>query len=175
MPELLKYVEDDDLFRFALPDTKPIISYLAVQPMLFPVWDRIARGLENPAEHDFFLERSRIYREYFELLAEQAAGRANLVSFEGYEVLMGKSHPLKPMMSLVGNLLWKKQPPFALIIQGGPIGVSISMRGNGEVDLAKLAQKYGGNGHHDSAAFVLPWGADIPWTYIENGDETPRD
>lgn len=172
MPKLLQYVEDDDLFRFALPDTKAVIGYLAVQPHTFELWDAIAHDLEHPEHAPKFLEKLHTYREYFDLLVEYTASRAKPVLFEGHEVYLVTVTPLKPFVSAVGNALRTKHPPFALLAHAFPGGMRVSMRGDGSVDLTKIAQKYGGNGHPSSAAFSLNWGEPLPWTSVEVDETT---
>lgn len=171
-PTLLDHVEDDDLFRYALPLTRELITFLEVQPQEFAVWDEFAKKLDAPAELETMLERARIYREYFELLAHYSVDHAKLVSFEGYEIYFGTTHPLKTMKSLVGNLLAKKQPPLALVVSVHPEGYGVSIRGDGSVDVAKIAAKFGGNGHPNSAGFLIPREGPFPWTLIPK-DETP--
>jgi uncharacterized protein len=171
MPNLLRYIEDDDLFRFALPETKAVIAYLAVQPHTFELWDAIATDLDNPEHAPVLLEKLHAYREYFDLLVEYTASRAKPVMFEGYEVYLVTVNPLKPFVSAVGNSLRTKHPPFALLAHAFAGGMRISMRGDDTVDLTKIAQKYGGNGHPHSAAFSLTWGDPLPWTPVDE-DET---
>ncbi len=172
-PQLLKYVEDDDLFRFADPDTHAVVSYLSVQPFTFEYWDEVMQKLEDPATREEFISKIRTFGEYFEMLAEFATEHVKLVSFEGYEVTFATAHPFKPMKSLVGNLLAKKHPPFALVVTAHPEGYGVSIRGDGSVDVSAIARKYGGNGHHDSAGFAIPAGGPMPWSLIE--DENTRD
>jgi oligoribonuclease NrnB/cAMP/cGMP phosphodiesterase (DHH superfamily) len=62
IPRLLAYVEDDDIFRFELPETKPFMSYLIIQPMDFKTWDDIVRKLEDPEERRKILEKASAYR-----------------------------------------------------------------------------------------------------------------
>lgn len=170
MPKLLQYVEDDDLFRFTLPETKAVLAYLAVQPHTFELWDAIATDLDNPEHSAKLMAKLATYREYFDLLVEYTASRAKPVLFEGHEVYMVTVNPLKPFVSAVGASLRQKYPPFALLAHAFPGGMRISMRGDDTVDLAKLAQKYGGNGHPNSAAFSLSWGDPLPWTAIEKDE-----
>lgn len=167
MPNLLKYVEDDDLFRFALPDTKAVVSYLAVQPHTFEIWDAIAHDLDNSVRSEKLMEKFRAYREYFDLLVEYTASRAKPVVFEGHTVYLVTVTPLKPFVSAVGSSLRTKYPPFALMAHAFPGGMRISMRGDGTIDLTKIAMKYGGNGHPNSAAFSLNWGDPLPWAPVE--------
>jgi oligoribonuclease NrnB/cAMP/cGMP phosphodiesterase (DHH superfamily) len=165
-PLLLNHVEDDDLFRFALPDTRALITYLEVQPQQFELWDELAQSLDDSAQREKMLERARIYREYFELLVQQSVEHAKLVSFEGTPVYFATAS-LKTMKSLAGNLLAQKQGPFSLVVSAHPEGYGVSIRGDGSVDVAKIAQKYGGNGHPNAAGFLIPREGPFPWSIIE--------
>ena len=172
VPPLLAIIEDDDLFRFALPDTRPMMAYIGVTHFTFEFWDELARQLADPVESEALLTKVRTYREYFDLLIAQSVERAKLVMFEGYEIYIGQTHPMKPMVSALGNALAKKRGPLALVIQIRTEGLAVSMRGDGTVDLTIIAQKYGGNGHPSSAAFFVPWGTPFPWTPVPKDSDT---
>ncbi len=170
-PKLLNHIEDGDLFRFKLEDTRAIGTFIEVQPYDFAVWDQIVQSFDNPASYEAMLIKARAYAEYFELLAQLAADHAKLVSFEGYEVYYATAHPLKSMKSLVGNILCRKKGPFAIVVAAHPNGYGVSIRGDGSVDLTKIAQKFGGNGHHDASGFLIPREGPFPWTLLE--EEVP--
>jgi len=172
LPKLLSYVEDDDLFRFALSDTRAVVSYLAIRPYTFEAWDELAATLENPETASTFLEKVRTYAEYFELLAEYAVEHAKLVDFEGHRVYFATAHPFKPMKSLVGNLLAKKRGPFSLVVAAHPNGYGVSIRGDGTIDVSEIAQKYGGNGHKSSSGFLIPADGPMPWTLVKDDEDT---
>lgn len=171
-PILIDLVEDDDLFRFALPDTRNIMTYLEVQPLEFALWDSIAAKLDSPSEKELILEKARTYREYFDLLAKISVDHAKLISFEGYEIYFGYAHPLKSLKSYVGNLLARKKGPCALVVSAHPEGYGVSIRGDGSVDVSKIAQKFGGNGHKDSSGFLIPREGPFPWTLLENHEDS---
>lgn len=173
IPYLLSIIEDDDLFRFSNPDTKAVLAYLSVKPFTFEFWDELSRTLDDKEEAETLLHTIRIYREYFDLLVESSVDRAKLVSFEGYEVYAGQTHPNKPMVSAFGNALARKKGPMGLVLQIRKEGIAVSLRGDGSLDLTTIAKKYGGNGHPSSCAFLVPWGMSLPWTPVP--DETPRD
>lgn len=172
LPQLLAHVEDDDLFRFAIPDTRAVITYISAHPFTFEAWDGYAATLDDTATRETLLTTARAYAEYFELLANMAVESAKLVSFEGHEVYFANAHPLKPMKSLVGNLLAKKRGPFALVVSSHPEGYGVSIRGDGSVDVAAIAAKYGGNGHPSSAGFAISASAPLPWKLIEEDADT---
>jgi len=169
-PKLLDHVEDDDLFRFSLPDTRALITYLETVPFDFTVWDDVAKTLDDESKRDTLLVRARTYREYFERLAELSIERAKLVLFEGMEIYFAASHPLKSLKSYIGNELVKRHGPCALVVTPHPEGFGVSIRGDNSVDVAKLAQKHGGNGHPRSAGFLVPADKPLPWTYIHDED-----
>lgn len=164
-PLLLSFIEDDDLFRFALPETRGMLAYLGVHPFTFEYWDEVSQRLEN--DRTALLATTTAYGEYFELLAQKAVESAKLISFEGYEIYFATAHPYKPMKSLVGNLLARKKGPFALVVSAHPKGYGVSVRGDGSVDVSKIAYKYGGNGHPGSAGFHVSAESPLPWTLIE--------
>ena len=171
-PALLNFIEDDDLFLFRLSDTRSVLAYLGVNPFTFEFWDATATSLDDPIEGEKLIGTMRAYGEYFEKLAQLAADKANPVLFEGYEVMFATAHPYKPMKSLVGNLLAKAHPPFALVVAAHPKGFGVSIRGDGSIDVSQIAQKYGGNGHKSSAGFLIPAGGPLPWTAVENHENT---
>jgi len=172
VPHLLQIVEDDDLFRFSIPDTKAVLSYIAVKPFSFEFWDALVEELNDPERAEKLLTKIRIYREYFDMLIEQSVERAKLVSFEGYEVYIGQTHPMKPMVSALGHALAAKKGPMGLVIQVRSEGLAISMRGDGSLDLVPIAKKYGGNGHPYSCAFFVPWGITLPWTPVPKDENS---
>jgi oligoribonuclease NrnB/cAMP/cGMP phosphodiesterase (DHH superfamily) len=174
-PKLLEFVEDDDTYQFKRADTRAVLCYVTAQPMTFESWDKMALEFDDPTTSEAILQKARTYAEYFQILAEMSVEKACLVSFEGYECYFANAHPLKPLRSLVGNMLALKKPPFALVVSAHPKGYGVSIRGDGSIDVAAIAQKYGGNGHTSSAGFAVPADQPLPWTLIETEDENSGD
>lgn len=167
-PSLMKYLEDGDLYRYALPETRGIFSYLFVLPPAFSAWDDFALGLEDDIRRADILKKAEAYTEFFEALAKTSIERAKKVRFEGYEVYFAATHPDITMKSFVGNELYKKLPPFALVVTAHPDGFGVSIRGdNTLVDVSKIAEKYGGGGHPGSSGFFIPNGSTMPWIEID--------
>ena len=174
VPTLLTYVQEGDFYRFVLPDARNILSYIYTTEHDFRLWDELRERLESETERRKIIEKGATYTEYFEILVARLIARGKKARFEGYECYIGFGSDF--FASDVGNGLAKKLPPIALVINAqtdGGLRVSLRRDKNSDVDLAKLAQKYGGNGHPYAAAFSLPWGAPIPWTLLN--DETSRD
>jgi nanoRNase/pAp phosphatase (c-di-AMP/oligoRNAs hydrolase) len=172
VPELLRYVEDGDLYRFVLPDSRPILAYCYAQPFTFASWDALVTQMGDDTEKANIVARGLIYEEYRQILAKQIADKAWLVSFEGLEVLAVDAPRF--LVSDVGHLLAERKAPLALVVRAKRDGLRISLRGDGSINVATIAQKYGGNGHPNSAAFGVPLGAIPPFTTIHHHAH-PRD
>lgn len=167
IPNLMKYLEDGDLYHYVLPETRDIFSYLLVLPFEFSAWDELMLGLEDDSQRTGILKKARAYTEFFEALANSSVERAKKVRFEGYEVYFVATHPNITMKSYVGYELYTKLPPFSLIVTAHPNGFGVSIRGDNTVDVSKIAAKYGGGGHTGSAGFFIPNGNAMPWTEID--------
>lgn len=171
VPLFLKLLEDQDLFRHELPETVPLHSYLEVHPFSFELWDELVRMFDDTVMRELFLEKARAYAEYFELLADIAVQKAKLVTFEGHEIYFATCHPFKSLKSLVGNKLAKKQGPCSLVVSAHPNGYGVSIRGDGSINVAHIAQKYGGNGHPNSSGFLIPRSGPFPWELVKESEE----
>jgi oligoribonuclease NrnB/cAMP/cGMP phosphodiesterase (DHH superfamily) len=167
MPRLLAHIQDEDLYTFTMPDTRPVGVYLAAQEYDFALWDNIAQELENETTRAAFLEKANIYLEYFEKLVQISVDHAHPVVFEGHTVLLANSAPVRTLKSAIGNALLKKMPPFGLVMSVHPNGLGVSIRGDGTLDVSEIARKYGGNGHPKSSGFRIPWQMPMPFTSAE--------
>lgn len=175
VPVFLDIVMKADLYQMLTDDERAIISYAYAQPYSFSGWDTLTERVENPESRAEIIGRGRAYAEYFQLLATQIASRARRVRFEGHEVYLISAPRM--FATELGTQLRKKGGAFTLITRNdahGSMRVSMRAGDNKTVNLAELAQKYGGNGHPGSAAFSLEWGAPIPWEVIEH-DESSSD
>ncbi len=168
MPRLMQYLEDGDLYRFALPETRHVFTYLMTVPSDFAVWDELVATLEDDAKREELLTKAAAYDDFYEKMVAIAVEAAKKVRFEGYECYFANSLPSITMRSHIGNLLYKKLPPIALVVSAHPDGYGVSIRSDGtSVDVGALAAKYGGGGHAGSAGFFIPHGHELPWVEIE--------
>jgi uncharacterized protein len=172
VPRLMTYLEDGDLYRYSLPETRDIFSYLLVLPFNFIQWDKFVHDLEIDTARIEILKKAGAYTEFFNAFAEMSVERAKKVRFEGHEVYFVATHPNITVKSFVGNKLYTKLPPFALIVTAHPNGFGVSIRGDASIDVSKIAAKYGGGGHPGSSGFFIPNGSSMPWVEID--DENTR-
>jgi len=168
VPTLLKYVQDGDLYVFKLPDSRAILAYAYAQPFHFDSWDALAERFENAEERTAIIERGKIYSEYFQILVNQIANKAVLVSFEGYECYLATATS-DMFISDVGNRLATLKPPFGMVANFHTDMISVSLRSDPSIDVSAIARKYGGNGHPQSSAFRILWGDPLPWKILDEG------
>lgn len=173
VPALLQYIEDGDLYTFVLPHSRQILAYAYTSPLLsspFEFWDAFIAEMEDPAKLESIIHTGSLFEIYHEHVIDNGVRHAELVNFEGYECYLAGSS--SEFISDVGNHLVIKRPPIALIVSANATELRVSLRSDKSVDVAALARKYGGNGHPAAAAFRIPLGEPVPWTPIEENENT---
>lgn len=162
IPLLLQYIEGQDLWKFNLPNTTPIVTYIDSFDYNFTVWDKLVKDIENRTKRKEFIEKGIFMVSYKdELIKRIIEEGAKLVKFEGYETfVVNAPHEFASRISL---LLYTKNPPLAIRWSEEKDGVHVSLRSDGSLDVSKIAEKYGGGGHKAAAGFSLPSIHSFPW------------
>ncbi len=164
VPYMLLRVEDMDIWRFRYSDTWQAFLYLGLFNYNFKVWSKLAVGFENAKTRKKFIASGKLLKWHQDKMVENIVSKnAELVEFEGY-----KTYAINSCLfsSEIGHTLYKKFPPIAIIWSQRAGKKIISLRSNGSVDVAKLAEKYGGGGHKAASGFNLPGNAPLPWKYL---------
>lgn len=157
-PPIVDYVEDRDLWRHALPDTREINAYISTIPFEFEAWDKEQR---NWKIQRIVAQGSRVQKKV-EQFVREVAKNAIRVKFQGYEVPLVNA-PQVNISELVGHL--SHGEPFAMGWWQQRHGFSYSLRvdkASSDVNVAELAEKYGGGGHPTSAGFQVRLPIHIP-------------
>ena len=150
-PWLLQYIQDKDLWHWALPASREINAALASYPYNFHVWDEL-RQVTLEAE-------GRAILRYENELVGKITAEAALVSFHNETVPAVQSAMLT---SQLGERL-SAGYPFCVIWhdRDGRRYYSLRSREDG-ADVAAIATSYGGGGHTHAAGFSVPLGPDSP-------------
>src|SRR3989344_4801698 len=166
MPELCLYVEDSDLWKWQIPDSDKVLSYIdTVGKFEFEIWDSIALDLEQDEKRKEYAEKGGIIISFREKVIDiMIRDHAQLVNFEGYEVY--SINAPRFFRSEVGDKLSAMKPPFAIVWSYTKDDISLSLRSGG-FDLIPLVAKFGGGGHKTSANFRLPLGTPLPWKILK--------
>ena len=144
---LARYIEDRDLWRWKLPDSREVSAALDSHPKRFRVWDRL--DVETLAR-----EGTGILR-YIRTQAENLAGMAQEQELAGYRVPVVNT-------SLLGSetceALLERHPEAefaATYWEGdGRRHWSLRSRADGDFDVSQVAVKLGGGGHPHAAGFT---------------------
>lgn len=175
VPEILKFIEDRDIWRWSLAGSKETMAYFDLFDFNFYIWDDIIGKFdrEKLTRREFHKNGELLLRQWLALGEDIIREGAVLIEFEGYKIYSINAPHF--FASELGNILSKKMPPMAIVWQQnkfGNIGVSLrSERPGGSIDVSEIAKKYGGGGHKAAAAFRLKKGEPFPWKIIENEDE----
>lgn len=152
IPRLLQYIEDYDLWKFRLPHTREIAEAFSLYDMNFKTWEKIAHDFERKKERKYIEEGSVLLRSRDRRIG-RLIGFAEPIIFEGHKALLVNS-PF--YVSEIGHSIVKHGTPVALIWSRREGKVVVSLRSDGKtVNVAKLAERYGGGGHAAAAGFTF--------------------
>jgi len=163
VPLYLKYIEDIDLWEFKLPRAEDFMALSATVPFDLEKWDKIVEDFENEKKRNAFMDRGKNLLEYQKTIIDRLMENAEQIEFEGKSALAINSSVLS---SQIGNTIVKKGYDIGIVwfyTNDGGIKISLRSDKEGEVDVGKIAEIYGGGGHKSSAAFVLDEDEKLPW------------
>ena len=186
LPRLLACIEDQDLWRFTLLETRPLCRALRMAPFSFNTWDALVRTCEDPdspAYRELLVGGEAIDRQLQAEVRRLAEGQlpcparlrgepidALQAVRHGQPVITDGEHSWQAVTGLaananlvfaseLGNLLAARSGSFGLTWQLTTDGLAkVSLRSQGNLDVSVIAARYGGGGHRNAAGFRLPIG-----------------
>jgi len=184
VPLALLHIEDQDLWRFALPHTRTFCRALRLQPFKFASWHELVTqtASKESARYREMLVSGEAIEVFFQKEVERLAnGYLRMparLRGEPIEALQARRHGQDIVTnddlawlavtgvainasvlfaSELGNLLAEQNASFGLIWQmAGDGEVKASLRSKGSFDVATIATRYGGGGHRNAAGFRMP-------------------
>ena len=167
VPKLLKYIEDRDLWRFSLGNTSALCLFIDTFEYDFSVWDKLAKNMEDGQYIASCIEKGEIILKHENRLINRMVEEgARLVEFEGYQPYCVNAPHFSA--SDIGTILIAKNPPIAIIWSEDKERVNVSLRSDGSIDVAKIAQKFGGGGHKAAAGFNFISKSQFPWKEVKS-------
>ena len=147
MPWVVQYVQDRDLGKHELPDTRCVNAVISSYPFNFEIWDELShRKIEDVKKEGCSILR------FQEQMASDMIRYAREVELDGYKVLAVNS---SIMNSDVGCMLAQDRPFGIVWFQREDGKFSYSLRSNNKgIDVSKIALRHGGGGHPISAGFL---------------------
>lgn len=148
VPELLKYVEDRDLWRFKLPDSREVSAALSSYERRFDLWESLSTIGVDKLKHDGGVILRMQGRKVEETCAKSWMGM-----IDGHQVPVVNA---TAFTSEVGDRLCQLHPtaPFSAFFYDLKDVRCWGLRSPGRMDVSKIALKYGGGGHPGAAGFT---------------------
>jgi hypothetical protein len=151
VPPLLAYVQDQDLWQWALPRSAEVNAAIGAHERDFAVWDALAARTPD----DLAKEGEPILRAQ-RIEVVRALTTAHLVTIgelrvEAVNALQNRSQ--------LGHELAKRAAfgaPIGLVYRVMGRTVDASIYSIGDVDVSSIAQRYGGGGHRNASGFSVP-------------------
>jgi oligoribonuclease NrnB/cAMP/cGMP phosphodiesterase (DHH superfamily) len=152
-PWLIDYVQDRDLWRWELPDSRAVSAWVMAQPHEFEAWDKLCTAGLQPAIELGSAIRTHI-AHYCEHMEKQAR----------WGVLAGVKMPFvnAPMFNVsdllhyiceLESMAQGCQMAACAWWERGDGQVQHSLRSIGDIDVSEIAKKFGGGGHKNAAGF----------------------
>lgn len=150
VPDILRYVEDQDLWNWKLPYSREVNAVLSSHPLEFDAWDRLAA---TPPEQLAAEGTALVRAQRVEI--SRALRNAHPLSIDGHRIeavnaLTQRSH--------IGHELATRaryDVPCGAVYRVVGSRVDVSIYSIGSFDVAGLAAARGGGGHKNAAGFTV--------------------
>lgn len=160
MPALVQYVEDRDLWLFALPSSKDINAWIMSHDYDFATWTDLNNALKDTSGLMIATGAGRALQRKHALDCKrliEATKRTMVIG--GHTVPVVNASFLHA--SEIGHMLAEPHDvPFAAIYHDATTARRFSLRSDqdGGADVSEIAKMYGGGGHKNAAGFEMPIG-----------------
>jgi oligoribonuclease NrnB/cAMP/cGMP phosphodiesterase (DHH superfamily) len=152
---LVNCVEDRDLWRFNLPDTRAQMNYISTVLMNWNSWEDL--WISNPKE---VAEKGSYIGAYIENYGRKAGENAVMIELGGYTfplINIAYMNCSDHLDALIKRSVFDRAASFFM---RADLKWQFSLRsGKSDINVAKIAQEYGGGGHAHAAGFQMDWEA----------------
>jgi oligoribonuclease NrnB/cAMP/cGMP phosphodiesterase (DHH superfamily) len=161
VPFLVQYVQDRDLWTWALEDSRAVSAYIQMQGLDFKSWTRLARDLEDQTRYESIVEigTALVDKEKRDIAGALKASKRRM-RIAGHDVPVANVPYI--MASEAGNILCKGEPFAALYFDTADGQRSFSLRSDKDdpeaVNVSLIAAQFGGGGHKNASGFRAPMG-----------------
>jgi len=149
-PELLAFVEDQDLWRWALPQSREVNAAIASYPREFAVWSKLAATPVGAlAEQGAPIVRAQ------RMDVERALANAHPIALGRLRIEAVNARTLRAELghALASRARFGAACGAVYRVEGRR--VDVSLYSIGELDVAQLAASLGGGGHKNAAGFSV--------------------
>ena len=144
---VVRYVEDRDLWKWKLPNSREVNAAIRSYDFDFKTWDRF-----EYLDRVLMAEQGRAILRYQDQIVASHLKHAREIEFCGHKVLCANATSL--ISEIAGALAQDRA--FGMVYfdrQDGLRQFSLRSR-EGGVDVSEIAQRFGGGGHRNAAGFA---------------------
>lgn len=155
-PKIVDYVEDMDLWRWKLENSREMMAYVGTQKATFNNWDRVAGEIEYAA--DIVYGKGKAILESERVHIDTLMQDAYFANFNGHDNVLVVNCGVDRFNSEIGNrAAAHEDADFGLVWHHKEDGrVKISFRSSQEkTDVSVVAKDIGGGGHRNAAAAYI--------------------
>lgn len=150
-PELLLYIEDQDLWNWKLPYSEEVNAAIGSHPRTLEAWTEMAaRSVPDLAAEGAPIVRSN------RVEVERALTHAHPVAIGTERIeAVNALH----QRAAIGHELSKRArfgKPWGLVYRVTGAQVDCSIYSTGDLDISEVAARYGGGGHRNASGFSVP-------------------
>lgn len=155
-PELIRYIEDRDLWRFALPETRRFSLFLRSFPYDLEEWNDVALALAGSG--DACLAQAAAVERFYDRKLAEMVPTATLRKIGRWDGVPTAHAPYAFASDLAHELLRQRpEAPFAAVVVDAYGSRTWSLRSeDGRQDVSEVARQFGGGGHRNAAGFRVP-------------------
>ncbi|MGI9591013.1 MAG: hypothetical protein ACR2P8_06565 [Myxococcota bacterium] len=149
-PDLLRYVEDQDLWSWKLPRSEEVNAAIGSYPHDFHVWEKLAaRPIEQLADEGTPIVRAN------RMEVERALHNAHTVTIgkDRIEAVNARFQRAPIGHELAKRASYGKAWGIVYRVQGQRVDASIYSIG--DLDVSKVAERFGGGGHRNASGFSI--------------------
>ena len=176
-PQLIRYIEDRDLWRHEMTNTKELNALIGFSKKEFSAYDALHNG--------FAMSYGNMVAQGALLLESHQRHCSSIISATKREIVINGKKGLicncpGQFASDVGNVLANESGTYGATYFAAADGShKFSLRSNGDYDVSRMAKDFGGGGHKNAAGFSITapidTGAGMNIWIIKTGDDLPDD
>ena len=158
IPQILKYIQDRDLYLFELPMSKESLCVIDLWEFDFDIWDKNSDWFEKNTNS--VVKKGSDILEYKQKLINKMYKKRHYCSFFGHDNILCVNSNLPEIDSEVAEMLYNDDlGRFSIIYHIGTDGIKISLRSKSLVgmDVNEIAKRFCGGGHKHASGCSIPW------------------
>ena len=169
VPKLLLYIEDHDLWKFKKEHNREFGAALGEYNQDFETWDRLVENLSDRDDFSKFISHGATLAGFEDKLVQKLLTFREKIEFEGNEMYAVNCSRI--YRSIVANKLAELNKSegklaMAIVYYRYDARVHCSLRSIGDVDVSKMAEKYGGGGHKNASSIRVKSFTELPFSFI---------